>query len=484
MRAISRYVPVRRWTPKEQHVDLTFNLPQNQFYPLFFHLTDAKGRTAITPIVRLQWAPGYLYRCSDRQNFFGFAVNYTGTVLPDVNIDLPAFGTGEGRGFWPSQRGPRRGENLAPLIEFPFASDAVTITDAKIDQRYYHALWEDVAFDGKASQGTTRSRVYEAKVRYYDYHHESFYTFTRTSTRPMMVIQADIRLRIPVAPEGDIFPAITSVKPQPEYEYRDPKNGEMVTGKLTQGYLDLPAGGRAEEFVALTPGFRVLANGRIGFAAPAWVDGALPAGTAWSGRFVKLPPAKIKSLRVQMGLTPDTPYTVTLARGTLRQLVYVAEMDAADGAVAGMVKPAPKPKDADAKDPEKDEVIVGPAQTPMTYALPLTITGMNGNWDTRVWREDGSLTPFAVFEGAGHARLDVTEGGKFYAGPLVIASEAPNLRITVLEWDAAHIKLELNNTTDAPMESILRTPAEITGKFPLNQQVSVPSGSMKVVEYK
>jgi len=477
VRAISRYAPVRRWTPKENRVELAFTLPPNQFYPLFFHLTDAKGRTAITPVVRLQWAPGYLYRCSDRQNFFGFAVNYTGTVLPDINLDLPAFGTGEGRGLWPSQRGPRRGENLAPLIEFPFASHAVTITDAHIDQRYFSALWEEVAFDGKASQGTTRSRVYAGRVRYYDYHYETYDQFKGTSARPMMVIQADLRLRIPVAPEGELFPALTGVKGQPAYEYRDPRTGEMVTGRLTRGYLDLPVGGRAEEFVALTPGFRVLANGRIGFAAPAWVSGALPAGTAWSGRYVKMPPARVQTLRVLMGLTPDTPYTVALARGTRRQLCYVAELDAANGAVAGTVTPAPQPG--------ADEAIAPDGDVPaMPYALPLAISGLNGNWDTRVWREDGSLTPFAVFEGIGHARLDVTAGGKFYAGPLVTAGETPNLRITVLAWDAAHITLELNNPTDAPMEATLRTPDEIVGKFRLHQQVSVPAGSNKVVEYK
>lgn len=486
VRAISEYVPVRRWTPKENRVDLSFNLPPNQFYPLFFHLTDAKGRTAITPIVRLQWAPGYLFRCSDRQNFFGFAVNYTGAILPDVDINLPVFGTNEGKSLWASQGGPRRGENMTPLIEFPFASNAVTITDANIDQRYFNALWEDVVFDGKAGQGTTRSRVYEARVRYYDYHYESYDQFKGSSARPMMVVQADIRLRIPVTPEGDVFPVITGVKGQPEYEYRDPKTGETMAGRLTQGYLDLPVGGRAEEFVALTPGFRVLPNGRIGFAASEWVSGALPAGTTWSGRYVKMPPAKVKTMRVLLGLTGNPPYGLTLARGTLKQLLYTAEIDAANGAVAGAVKPAsapPSPAKPGEPDAENDPA-AAPAAPPMTYALPLCIAGMNGNWDNRVWREDGALTPFGVFEGIGYARLDVTKGGKFYADPLVTAKSTPALRITVLAWDDKGIKLELNNPTDAPMEATLETPAEITGKFALHQQVSMPAGSMKVMDYK
>jgi hypothetical protein len=484
VRAISQHVPVRRWTPKEPTVDLTFNLPPNQYYPLFFHLTDAKGRTAITPIVRLQWAPGYLYRCSDRQNFFGYAVNYTGTILPQVDITLPAFGTKEGQGFWPDQSGSRRGENIAPLIEFPFASHAVTITDANIDQRYWNAQWEDVVFDGKASQGTARTRVYEAKVRYYDYHYEGFQEFTRTSTRPMMVVQADVRLRIPVAPEGDIFPGITGVKASPEYEYTD-ANGEVQAGKLTKGYLDLPVGGRVEEFVALTPGWRVLANGRIGFAAPAWTAGALPAGTSWGGCFVMLPPAKIKEMRVLMGLTGKPPYGLTVTRGTLTSLCYVAMLEAANGGVEGTVKPAPSPAAQKPTDPAvKDEI---PADAPvpaMTYPLPLTITGLNGNWDTRVWREDDSLTAFAVFEGNGYARLDVTKGGRFFAGEIITAKNAPALRLTVVKWDADGITVEAHNPTAAPLEATLETTPAIPGRYHLQQPVTVPPGATVMVEGK
>jgi hypothetical protein len=308
--------------------------------------------------------------------------------------------------------------------------------------------------------------------------------FKGATDRTMMVIQVDLRLRMPVEPADAVFPAFTSVGPQQAYGIIDPETGQPVTGKLTKGCIDLPVGGYAGNLIALTPGLRVDARGQVGFANDEQA-GALPAGTAWSARYVKAPKGKVAAMRVLMGFTADTPYGLTLTRGTLGGVAYLATTTAKDGGIAGTVKPAPAPAATLPTDPSAEDAIDdAPKAVPMTYPLPLAISGVNPNWHAAVWREDGSLTPFGVFERIGYARLDVTKGGRFYAGNLVTAAGAPALRITVLAWDAAGISLELNNPTDAPIETTLATPVEISGKFRLNQQVSVPSGSMKRVEYK
>lgn len=216
VRYLVDYQLLRRWRPNatEFSGQVSLNHPQRTWG--YMVVTDAKGRTAISPPLKGGKGHGYDWRCSDHQNWFGGAVNYTGTRLTGgVDLRVPTFGTNEGRGLWPHGGGPRRGENMAPLISFPFNSPAVTITDAKVDQRYRKALWEEVAGDAKASHGTAPSRVYEANVRYHDFHYEGFYDFTRRSTRPMMVVEVTVRLRKPVVPEDSVFPGIARVGHRP-----------------------------------------------------------------------------------------------------------------------------------------------------------------------------------------------------------------------------------------------------------------------------
>jgi len=450
----THYYAERRWHPGAKRVRLQYQLPPSHLRLCFVYVEDEKGRTAISPVVRFGPTPRHTWRCSDRQNFFGFAAQYTGTILPDLNFQVPAFGTVEGRGLWPRMAGPTRGENLCPLLEFPYASPEVYITDAQLDQRYWRALWLDTVFDAKPSQGTSRSRVYEARVRYYDFNIKDEFRNDTSGAQPLIMKEVTLRLRMPVLPQGPVFPGFTSVQPRPKYGYLDERAGKEVRGKLERGFLDLPVGGYADNLIALTPGIRVDAGGAVGFAAPEWSNGALAVGTSWFGRYVKVPKAQLNELRSAMGLAGKTPYQLKLSRGRLNKIVYLADLQAEGWGVAGQVVPAPK----------------------MPYALPLSIEGLNCNWDAAVWRDDGKLDYFGVFEGKGLARLDVTRGGKFYAGNIISATN-PAINLTVLDWDASGILLEANNPTLGDVETVVETPDGITGRYRLRHKVTVPAGS-------
>lgn len=288
-------------------------------------------------------------------------MSYTGTILPDMDLFVPTFGTDEGRSLRPNRQGLRRGENLAPLLNFPYASPAVTITDAHIDQRYWKAGWLDVVFDAKSSQGTSRSRVYQADVRYYDFHLSKHYR-TKDNRRPRMIKQITLRLRMPVTPPSPVFPSFTQVAKNSEYGYIDPATGKEVKGKLTEGFVDLPVGGFADDLVALSP-LRVGANGEVGFPLPPWSNGPLPIGTAWTGRYVRVPDkGEMEEMRVFMGCAGKTPYKLNLTRGKMKRLAYMAYLEAKDFAVAGTIDQAKQ----------------------MPYQLPLSIQGVNANWASAV----------------------------------------------------------------------------------------------------
>lgn len=456
---ICNYYVERRWKPREKRITLDFHLPPSHLRQCFVYVQDEKGRSAISPPIRLGPTARYTWRCSDRQNFFGFAMNYTGTYLPDIDIFVPTFGTDEGKSLWPHRFGPRRGENLAPLLEFPYASPVVHITDAFIDQRYWHALWEEVVFDAKPSQGTSRSRVYEAHVRYYDFGISEEYR-EKDPRRPMMVKEVTIRLRMPIVPTGDVFPIFTKVSKNPEYGYFDAKTGKEFAGKLERGFVDLPLGGYAGDLIALSPGIRINALGEVGFASPKWSNGPLPIGTTWFARYVKVPKEKLKELLDLMGFTPKTPFELKMHRGKLREISYLANFESDRWGIFGEVKPAKK----------------------MPYLLPMFIEGINYNWEAAVWRDDGSLENFGIFEGKGIARLDVTKGGKFYAGNIIIADN-PELRLSILRWDKRSIVVEANNPTEEDIESLVETPSEIAGKFQLRAKIKVPSGDSIRVEF-
>ncbi len=449
---LSHYDVERRWLPATNRVSLLFHLPPSHVRWAIVYLKDALGRTAITPMLRNGPAPRYSWRCSDRQNFFGYAAVYTGTVLPDFDLRVPVFGTDEGHGLWPHQN-QRSGENLAPLLEFPYTSPAVTVTDGFVDQRYWRAAWEDVVFDAKGSQGTSRSRVYQAHVRYYDFNLGEAYR-EKDNARPLMLKEVSLRLRRPAIPEPPIFPVFTKVEPRSDYGWTDPQTGAAVTGRLEKGWVDLPAGGYAGDFIALSPGLRVGADGTVGFAPPpGWIGGPLAVGYEWSARYVKALKGQRDSLRAALGMAGKPPFTLKLSQGKLDSLMYVARLTADRFAVRGEVDPAPA----------------------MPFTLPLFIQGINPHWPSAVVRDDGEPTYFGALEGTAMARLDVTRGGAFYAGNLLMAGET-SLGMSILQWNDTGIRFEVNNPTTADIATVVETPEGLVGKYRLKETVTVPAG--------
>jgi len=126
IRYYTNYDLVRRWTPGTKRFSGQVALWPGSRHWGFLWIRDAEGRTAISPGLRTGRGYGFDWRCADRQNFFATAVAYTGTFFGRIiDIWVPAFGTDEGKGLWPYWSGPRRGENMAPLLEFPYFSPAV-----------------------------------------------------------------------------------------------------------------------------------------------------------------------------------------------------------------------------------------------------------------------------------------------------------------------------------------------------------------------
>jgi len=448
IRYYANYELLRRWTPNAKRFSGQVTLWPGRRYWGFLWIKDAEGRTAISPALRTGRGHGFDWRCADRQNFFATAVAYTGTFFGrTIDVWLPTFGTDEGKGLWPYWNGPRRGENMCPLLEFPYFSPAVTITDAYLDQRYWNvSLFEQVGFDARPPQATTRSRVYEGRLRYHDLH----------TTRPMMLMEIELRLRLPVVPSGDVFPGFVKVGTRPFCRFQD-EGGAWVTERLSEGYVDLPLGGSANDLVALTPGLRVNAEGLVGFAPPAGWYGSLPTGYSWKARWVRVGEGlDVDEARRAMGLAGDVPFALELKRGRMESLAYVAYLNADDFGVAGEVRPYAE----------------------MPYQLPLRIAGLNGNWPTGLWRPgtEDDLVPFGVFEEGGWALLDVKRGGPFYAGNLLIADDV-RLRMSIINWTADGILIEVNNPTDGPLEAVVRTPAEITNRYRLRETISLEPGT-------
>jgi len=444
----------RRWRPNAPRAEVTWHLPFSHDRWAFLAITDSSGRTAVTPAIRGGPAARYSWRCSDRQNFFGFAAQYTGTILPDIDIHLPAPLTDEGRGFWPHPRDTLRGENLAPMLEFPYTSPAVSITDAFVDQRYSEARWEDVAFDAKAAHPVSRSRVYEARARYLDFNISEDYR-QKDPERPLIIRRISIRLRRPVEPAGPVFPVFTAVSPKPEFGYWDAALGYFITGRIEKGWADIPAGGYADDLVALGPALRVDERGQVGFAAPARGGIPFPAGHEWSAEYVKIPRGKMGEFAEAMGLTGKPPYDLRLSQGRILSAFFALKTRAEDWGIRGDVRPAQS----------------------MPWTLPLLIEGMNPYWPAAVIR-DGSMVEFGVFEGTGFARLDATRPGWFYAGHIATADD-PAVRLSIVSWDADRIEIEANNASDVEVETELATPRGIPGRYHLQEKIKLAAGECR-----
>lgn len=488
VRLMENFNLYRRWTPNTKNFTANnVKLPEEHVSWSMIVATDAKGRTVISPGVVSGKQASHTWRCGDRQNWWSFPDIYTGTHVNQFDIQVPVFGTKEGQGIYPEIKPPLRGDDMAALLDFSYASPAAYIQDVFLDQRYNYAVYEDFAYDAKSANTTARSRVYEAKVRHYQF-------FAKTENNEKsdiypVINEIDLSLRRPTDPTGEVFPIITrldthnsQVRGDMSYSYTDTATGKKVAGRLTQGYLDLPKGGVVGGFIALSDGIRVSANGEVGFAASTVVEGALPAGTRWRAKFVTVAPAEVETWLNLMGLFGKPPFEVNLTKGKLSEFAYVEQTEAEDYGVAGAIsKPLPDGfvKNLSLGYVNRDKEGYGGLLT--DYRLPVSVSGVNYNWPAALVRDGHWVESVDVFEGKAWARLDLKKGGDFYIGNAVKATNR-NLRIGVQKWTASGIVLEVHNPTDASITATLSTASEVRDRFQFSREITVKAGRSELLK--
>jgi hypothetical protein len=490
VRLMENYNLYRHWTPNATKFSVDqIKLPDGHVNWVYLVATDAKGRTVVSPGMNFGKQIVHTWRCGDRQNWWCFPNIYTGTEANQFMIQVPAFGTEEGHDLFPEVHGPLRGDNMTSILQFVYEGPAVYIQDVDLDERYYRALHEDVAYDAKPVAGAVRSRVYAAKIRYLDFYLEPHTGAAGTKSDYLPYLKdVTIETRRPLDPVGEIFPVFTrldakhaQVAGDMSYSYLDPKTGSETTGKLTAGTLDLPAGGHVGGLIALTGGIRVGADGKVGFASPEQTNGALPTGTKWNAAFVTVDPAQVDKWRALFGLTATTPYKVTVSKGTLKSLAYVATCLSDSYLLSGNVDTALPKEFLDglfAGEVDRNNEAKGRALD--EYKLPVSVNGLQYNWPAFLWRDDGTFEPVDVFEGNGWARLDVTTAGAFHIGNVVLADDL-HLKIGLLKWTPDLCTVEVNNPTDKPIKTRVFTTDALTTRLKAEWDVDLAPGTSTIL---
>ena len=478
----------RRWTPNTKEFTMrNVKLPEGHANCVLLTAVDAKGRMVVSPGMAFGKQVAHTWRCADRQNWWSFPNIYTGTDISQIDLRVPSSdGTLEGSSLFPEMKGPQRGDNLAALLDFSLASPAAYVQDVYVDQRYTRALWSDAAYDAKPSNATVRSRVFEAKIRYHLYWPGK--PQSKTDYFPFLK-EVEISLRKPMEPSGDVFPVFTTldarnaqVRGDMSYSYIDQATGKEVSGKLEKGFIDLPKGGRVGGFIALSEGIRVSAGGKVGFAPPAWNNGALPIGTKWRASFVTVQPAEADRWLNLMGLRGETPFSLKLKRGKLSNLAFAAACEAENYGIEASIDKALDPKLMESltmgvvnRDKE------GLGKPLCEYRLPVTVSGICYNWPASLIWNGTMAEEIPVFEGKAYVRLDTTKTGNYYVGN-VILSDATNLRIAILRWSKDACEVEVNNPTRSDITASVWTCPEAREMLQGRAKATIKAGTSLVLK--
>ncbi len=486
---------MRRWLPNAKTFETERPTPFRAHIQWgFFYAEDTKGGTSISPALQLgqHSLAVHTWRCGDRQNWWNYPNIYTGTYINSMRIKTPVFGALEmsgGRNGYPSPNGPLRGDSPAPILDFPFPGAAVYIQDVALDQRYPQAVYTDTSFDAKNANPTTRARVSQAYVRYYQYFEHAAKGLNMILP---LAVEARIRLLRPVEPESNIFPVLTELRQYENpiagdmsYRFRDPNTNNEVAGVLKKGEtIDIPRGGRIGGLIVLSELLRASGNGTadVGFAAtPDWAT-VFPKGTEWNGAFAIVPPAQADRWRKLLGLDGEAPYAFALSEGKVLDWTYRVH---AQGPLKGEVtRPLAKEDYAGLNGiPENPD---GKKRTPVElteFRLPFRVAGLNPNFPAALWMPGRELEAVDFFENEAWARVDMTQRGPFAIGNIVTC-DAPALRIGLLKWTPAELILEINNPTSRTIKTALKTwivPTTLKqGEFP----VELPAGTSKVFHFR
>ena len=437
----------RRWTPNANEFSVNLDGCHGMQHHFVLVVTDNQGRRAVSPTIRTVSMPGYFMRCGDRQNFFNTPMSYTGTRLPLFQVGMPVWGTVEGS----SVHANEHGANGCPVGEFRFACNALNVTEATIDSRWAWATDAETCFDARPLYATTRTSVLDGTLRY-----------LHLMGTPWIILEAYVRPRHPFVPQGRIWPTIGPAAGGGILT--DPASGQDQDFQV-QGVTPVLKGTWFGPAITLSDGLAT--DGRV-FGFDAGTSGQPVRVTdRWAARFLvkkggnsvfftQNAIAREEALRIRpaMGLSGQLPYTVNTTQGRLEKVEVLAYLVADNGGVAGTISAAD-----------------------IGYPLPLHVTGVNPNVDFGVWRPDQPvIAQFGIFENAGWAHLDIAGGAEFYAGNLVLCDQ-PMLKISVPEWTAERILVQVNNPTDAEVTANIATPAAVRDCVQIAKTITVPAGS-------
>jgi hypothetical protein len=373
-------------------------------------------------------------------------------------MHLSIKGTDEGTGLFT----PMPGTSMAEKMNMPFTANEVAVTDFLLEDKYVDATFNGVGLSMLPSRASKPSSIYTGRVRYY------CFTQAHAAEPWVGLVDYDLTLKRAVEPRdpAGLFPQIDSTHGQIFCAW----DGHQFVTNLTakqNGPVALSRGALGGGIIPLDDDFAVL-NGHFGRVIPGAPD-YLPAGTHLTGRYLvagrsnsvgsydkvtrtfeNAPPTWLKA----MGFAGETPYQLVLTRGSLGTIGFVAPVTPDKYGVAGEVRRT--------------------AEIP--YDVPLQITGLNPRWVAGSWREGQPIQYTGVFEQTAWPQIDVSHGGKFFAGNL-LTSDNPNLVLSVGNWDAQAISIEVHNPTASPITATVATAPEITGYKAFKQTVTVAPGT-------
>ena len=120
--------------------------------------------------------------------------------------------------------------------------------------------------------------------------------------------------------------------------------------------------------------------------------------------------------------------------------------------------------------------------TPIVSRMPVRVAGINPRWPVGSWRPGEPVRDGLALEGKALLRLDVTKGGAFYLGNLLLADHPDVYLAFASAWGAdGEVKVEVTNPTDKAITTTIRAPDAIKDFRALKAKVTVMAGETRVI---
>lgn len=453
----------RRWTPQATAFEAVWHGDLGAQHWFIGEVRDAAGGHCILPPVRT--LPPYHYvRCLDRQNFFGFHSSW-----------LTYVGRMPGHGGRIEVPGVTLAAPVIPKPQLRYTGNRLTVLDWVIDSTqvpggtHWNPETGSMIPGGRAPGADNAPMCHETVLPAYSARIR-FLTLRRREGRNIFTSpvrytrEAEVRLKQDLVVQGDLWPVLGKTEAKGTFAFRGP-DGKPVTGTLTNGVVDLPAGGRINTLVALTP-LRVDAAGLIGLPA---INGAVaPSGTLYQVAFTMLD-AQALALAEEGGGGVE----VALTQGRQRLLADTLFLTADQEGVAGTISETGGGTDADTE--ATRGILRG-------VGLTLRLAGANPRWAAGLWQPGVPLDPYNMLDGELLGTI-VTgpDPVPFYFGNF-LTSDNRDLNLSFAgPWTGKEAVIEVNNPTDGAIEARVRTPRAITDRLVVDAIVHVPAGSSRTL---